>query len=220
LAKPPKLGATADLLEPDWDSANTSLVDVHRAFRFETTMTTNAYAASPIADLYHQHHGWLKSWLLRRLGNAPDAADLAHDVFLRLILKPASRGFANAGEARAYLRAMANGMCINLWHRREIEQAWLDVLAAQPQGFAPSAERQAMVLEALHEVSAMLLALPAKAARAFLLAEACQMSQQEVADELGVSTRMVRKYLAQAMLHCLQLQARDTAAELCNFDSV
>ncbi len=30
------------------------------------------------------------------------------------------------------------------------------------------------------------------------------MSDQEIANELGVSTRMVRKYVAQAMLQCLQ----------------
>jgi len=181
-------------------------------------MSAWGHASPAIEELYHHHHGWLNAWLCRRLGNAPDAADLAHDVFLRLILKPAPRGLASAGEARAYLRTMANGLCINLWHRREIEQAWLDTLAEQPEPFAPSAERQAMVLEALHEVGALLLALPTKVARAFLLTEACQMSQKEVAEELGVSTRMVRKYLAQAMLRCMELQARKTAAELLDPD--
>lgn len=110
------------------------------------------------------------------MGNTADAADLAHDVFLRLILKPAPRGFGSVGEARAYLRSMAQGMCINLWHRREIEQAWHDTLATRPQEFAPSAERQAMVLEALQEIGTMLMALPPKAARAFLMAAACQRS--------------------------------------------
>lgn len=167
-----------------------------------------------IESLYHEHHHWLKFWLSQRLGGASDVEDMAHDVFLRLIVKPAPRGFASLGEARGYLRAMARGMCINRWHRREIEQAWLDTLAAQPEEFAPSAEREAMVLEALQEVGTMLLELPAKAARAFLLIEACEMTQKEVAEELGVSTRMVRKYLAQAMLKCMQLQACDTAVEL------
>ena len=179
-------------------------------------MTGTGYASYAIEDLYSSHHGWLKSWLSRRMGNTYDAADMAHDVFLRLILKPAPRGFNSAGEARGYLRTVAQGMCINLWHRREIERAWLDTLAARPQECAPSAEHQAMVLEALHEIGVMLLELPNKAAHAFLLTEACQMSQKEVAQELGVSTRMVRKYLAQAMLKCMQLQARKTAVDLFN----
>lgn len=88
---------------------------------------------------------------------------------------------SHTGETRAYLRAMARGLGINLWHRREIEKAWLETVAARPEAFAPSAERQAAVLEALHEVGAMLLDLPPRAARAFLLTEACGMTQREVA---------------------------------------
>ena len=177
-------------------------------------MSASAHVAPSIEHLYDHHHAWLKVWLYRRLGNTADAADLAHDVFLRLILKPAPRGLNSFGEARAYLRAVAQGLYINLWHRREIEQAWLDTLAAQPERITPSAERQAMVLEALQEIGAMLMTLPPKVARAFLMAAACQMTDKEVAEELGVSTRMVRKYVAQAMLRCMQLQARQTMAGL------
>ncbi|WP_218673561.1 sigma-70 family RNA polymerase sigma factor [Pseudomonas sp. ABC1] len=169
---------------------------------------------SSVETLYGDHHAWLQGWLLRRLGNTADAADLAQDAFLRLLCKPAPRGFSTPLEARAYLRCMAKGMCINLWHRREIEQAWLDTLAARPEAFAPSAERQAMVIEALHEIGRMLLDLPPKAARAFLLAEACQMTDREVAQALGVSDRMVRKYIAQAMLACMRLHARQTLDEI------
>lgn len=181
------------------------------------TLGTTAPTIS-IETVYGQHHDWLRGWLCRRLGNASDAADLAHDAFLRLMLKPASRGFASHSEARGYLRTMANGMCINLWRRREVEQAWLDTLAARPQEHAPSAERQAMILEALNEISAMLLELPPKAARAFFLAAACQMTDREVAEELGISPRMVRKYVARGMLRCMQLQARETLDALHGTD--
>jgi len=70
-----------------------------------------------------------------------------------------------------------------------------------------------MVLEALHEIGTMLLDLPPKAARAFLMAAGCQMTDKEVAEVLGVSSRMVRKYVAQAMLRCMQLQARQTVVD-------
>ncbi|WP_350283822.1 sigma-70 family RNA polymerase sigma factor [Nitrosomonas sp.] len=179
----------------------------------EGTAPAADLAMQQIHFLYSDHHDWLYSWLRHRLGNAADAADLAHDAFLRLILKPAPHGFASFGEARAYPRTMAQGMCINLWHRREIEQAWLDTLAAWPETYAPSPERQAMVLEALHEIGTMLLDLSPKAARAFLMAAGCQMTDKEVAEALGVSSRMVRKYVAQAMLRCMQLQARQTVVE-------
>lgn len=173
------------------------------------------YASPPSVDtLYAEHHSWLRTWLQRRLGNAADAADMAHEAFLRLIMKPAPRGFHSPLEARAYLRSMAQGMCINLWRRREIEQAWLDTLAAQPQDAAPSAERQAIVLEALHEIATLLHDLSAKAAQAFLMSTLCGMTASEVGSELGVSSRMVRKYVAQAMLRCMRAHAAQTAAEL------
>ncbi|WP_370679474.1 sigma-70 family RNA polymerase sigma factor [Comamonas sp. GB3 AK4-5] len=165
---------------------------------------------SDIASLYLSHHGWLQGWLRKRLGNALDAADLAQDAFVRLLVTP--RHFGTVPEARVYLRTMANGLCIDLWRRREVEQAWLDTLAAQPEALQPSAEHQAMVLQALQEIDQMLRRLPPKAARAFVLVMACRMTHQEAATELGVSSRMVGSYIAQAMLHCMQLEARKLAS--------
>jgi len=108
---------------------------------------------------------------------------------------------------------MANGMCVDLWRRRQIEQMWLEELAARPEAVAPSAEHQVIVIQALLEIDGMLRSMPVKAANAFVMAVACEMSDKEVAQELGVSTRMVRKYVAQAMLHCLMLEARSVANE-------
>ncbi len=169
--------------------------------------------ASPtIEHLYSDHHDWLQAWLSRRLGNAADAADLAHDAFLRLIVKP--RYFDNAPEARSYLRSMANGLCVDLWRRRSIERAWLDALATRSEVMVPSVEHQAIVLEALQEIDTMLRSLSPKAARAFVLAVAGDMTHKEVAKELGVSTRTVTTYIAQGMLHCLRLEAQQVMEEL------
>ncbi|MFT4195415.1 MAG: sigma-70 family RNA polymerase sigma factor [Ottowia sp.] len=159
--------------------------------------------------LYTDHHGWLQGWLRYRLGDASDAADLAHDTFVRLMVRP--RSFDDGRQARAYLRTIANGLCIDLWRHREIERAWLETLAAQPESHAPSAEEQTAVLQALREIDGMLRHLPPKAARAFVLTMACGMTHQETARELGVSSRMVRHYTTRAMLHCMQLEARHLA---------
>ena len=167
-----------------------------------------------VERLYCDHYGWLQGWLRRKLGNSFDAADLAHDTFVRLIAKSSPVRFDTPAEARGYLRTTAQNLCINLWHRQEIERAWLETLAAHPEETHPSAERQAIVLQALYEISTMLCSLPAKAGRAFVLTVACQMNDAEVAAELGVSDRTVRRYVAQAMLGCLKLRARQTVAEL------
>ena len=167
-----------------------------------------------VEGLYCDHHDWLQGWLRRRLGNAADAADLAHDAFVRLLSGRARQRFESDAAARAYLRVTAKNLCINLWRRQEIELAWLDILATTPESYHPSAERQATVLQALEEIGAMLQGLSVKAARAFTLAVVCGLTDDEVGAELGVSGRMVRKYVAQAMLGCLRLRASQTAAEL------
>lgn len=188
-----------------------------RAWETRGSWVVNAsdVTSSPsVETLYCDHHGWLQGWLRRRLGDGSDAADLAHDTFVRLISGRSQPRFGSMAEARAYLRKTAQNLCINLWRRQEIERAWLDTLATTPEDLYPSAERQAMVLQALEEISAMLQALSAKAAKAFMLAVVCEMTDDEVGAELGVSGRMVRKYIAQAMLGCLSLRAAETAAAL------
>lgn len=171
-------------------------------------MTTSPHVAShDVHTLYCDHHGWLQGWLRKRLGNAFDAADLAHDAFVRLLAKPVPKGFGSEGEARAYLRAMAQGLCIDLFRRREVERAWLDSLAALPEPYEPSPEHRATVIEALMEVGNLISRLPDKVRRAFMMAQIHGRPTPEIARELGVSDRMVQKYLAQAMLHLALLDA-------------
>jgi RNA polymerase sigma factor (sigma-70 family) len=157
--------------------------------------------------LYEDHHGWLQGWFRRRLGNAADAADLAHDAFLRLIVKPAPMGFASSLEARAYLKTMAQGMCVDLWRRRQVEQAWLATLAAQPECTEPPPEHRAIIIETLMEVGALIGQLPEKVGQAFVLAQIHGAPTRQIAVELGVSERMVQKYLARAMLHLALIEA-------------
>lgn len=40
-----------------------------------------------LEDLYSGHHGWLRSWLQKRLQCSETAADLAQDTFVRILLK-------------------------------------------------------------------------------------------------------------------------------------
>ncbi|MBU4609411.1 sigma-70 family RNA polymerase sigma factor [Achromobacter sp. GG226] len=173
-------------------------------------MSGSESSLSSVAGLYGAHHGWLQHWLTRRLGDACDAADLAQDAFVRLLRRPLR--FETVPQARLYLRTMAQGLCVDLWRRRSLEQAWLEALAAQPEAVVPSAEHQVIVLQALQEIDAMLRQLSPRAAQAFVLSMACEMTDREVAEALGVSTRMVRKYVAQAMLHCLRLEAGEALA--------
>lgn len=160
---------------------------------------------SSIQTLYQSHSRWLLGFLYRRLGSRFDAADLVQDTFLRILHRP--RAFDSETGERSYLATIARGLCIDHWRRQKLEQAWLDYLALQPAAVQPSPEQRALIVETLHEVDAMLLRLPDNVRQAFLLAQVDGLAYREIATHLGVSERMVKKYLAQAFLHCAILEA-------------
>ncbi|WP_431513106.1 sigma-70 family RNA polymerase sigma factor [Variovorax sp. DAIF25] len=159
-------------------------------------------APALIDSIYREHHGWLLGWFLRRLSGSSQAADLAHDTFVRLIT---SRELAQVREPRAFLRTLAHGVIVNHWRRADVERAWADAVAAQPELLAPSPEERMIAVEMLCRIDAMLNTLSDKARKAFLLSQIDGRTYAEIALELGVSDRMVKKYMAQAMLQCLLL---------------
>ncbi len=145
--------------------------------------------------LYSDHHGWLHNWLRRKLGNGCDAADLAHDTYLRLITRGA---VPRADESRRHLVQIANGLLIDLFRRRRIERAYLETIAQLPEAEVPSPETHALVVEALIAIDTTLGALPAKVRRAFLLSRIERIGYGEIARQLDVSVSSVEKYIARA----------------------
>ena len=152
--------------------------------------------------LYRDHHGWLLNWFLHRMGGASHAADLAHDTFVRLMI---SREASEVREPRAFLRTLAHGVMVNHWRRAGVERAWMETLAAQPEALAPSPEDRMAALEMLCRIDAMFETLNPKARTAFLMSQLDGLTYAEIGQQLGVSERMVKKYMAQAMLQCLLL---------------
>lgn len=169
-------------------------------------MDLAAASGECIGDIYRAHHGWLHGWLRRQTGCSERAADLAHDTFLRLLGGQKARPL---DEPRAYLTTVARGLLVDFWRRQALERAWLDALSAQPEAFAPSPEEKTLALEALMQVDAMLGRLKPRVREAFLLAQLDGLTYREIGAHLGVGERMVKKYMAEAMLHCLMLQAGD-----------
>lgn len=156
-----------------------------------------------IRTLYLDHHGWLRERLQRRLGCLGQAADLAQDTFVRLLAREGE--LERLREPRAFLATVAQGLLANHWRRQALERAYLEALAARPQAVQPSPEAQALILETLTELDALLDRLPGRVRQAFLLAQLEGLTYVVIAERLGVSERMVKKYMAQAMLHCLEL---------------
>jgi RNA polymerase sigma factor (sigma-70 family) len=157
---------------------------------------------SDLGGFYSEHHGWLLGWLRRKLGCRDQAADLAQDTFLRIFNVA---NLAALKEPRAYLTTTASRLIIDAARRKRIEEAYLAELALwAEEGIASAPEQILIAIEALMRISVALDGLAERPRRAFLLRYLDEQSHAEIADTLGVSVRMVQKYLVQALVHCHQ----------------
>ncbi|NBG91541.1 MULTISPECIES: sigma-70 family RNA polymerase sigma factor [Pseudomonas] len=155
-----------------------------------------------ITNLYSEHHGWLFGWLRRKLGCAQNAADLAQDTFTRIL--NARESVATLREPRAFLSTTARRLIIDQVRRKQIENAYLQELALTAQaleGFQ-SPEQILTTLEALEHIAFILEGMQDKVRQAFVLYYLDGLKQSEIARQLALSDRTVRKYLIQALLHC------------------
>ena len=165
-----------------------------------STSSPSSDTPADIAKLYVEHHGWLRSWLHRRLGNADHAADFAQDTFLKVLTKSAQE---TIDEPRAYLTVVAKGLVANAYRRQQLERAYLEALAQAPDSFAPSPEERALLLEALQQIDEILDKLPSLVRKTFLLAQLEGLTYAEIADELKISPSTVKRNVALAYLQCI-----------------
>jgi RNA polymerase sigma-70 factor (ECF subfamily) len=163
--------------------------------------TSSSY--SVVTGLYGEHHAWLVAWLARKVRNTADAADLAHDTFLRLIGKQAAE-LETLREPRALLTSIAKGLVVDHWRRRDIERSYLDALASLPESYAPSPEARQIALDTLVRLDALLDGLKPALRCALLWTRLEGTAMSEVAARLDVSIATAERYLARALRHCYE----------------
>lgn len=155
-----------------------------------------------VRTLYEHHHDWLYHWLYRKLGCSHHAADVAHDTFLRIIAS--HEALPDMREPRAYLTTTAKRLLVDRARRQLIEQAYLAELAiaVEIQQDYPSPEQIVATFQALEQICTALDGVSTKAREAFLRHYLDGETHAAVADHLGVSTKMVQKYLIQVLMRC------------------
>lgn len=157
-----------------------------------------------VEQLYRDHHGWLQSLLLRKLGDVQHAADLAQDAFMAF-MRPRTNTAAGEGlrEPRAYLRTVAHGLLVDHFRRQTLERAYLEALAHQPEPLAHSPEEHLMVLQALQRIDQMLGALGLRAREVFLLSQLEHLNYDEIARRMNISVRTVKRDMQAAFARCI-----------------
>ncbi|WP_308908164.1 sigma-70 family RNA polymerase sigma factor [Pseudomonas canadensis] len=166
-------------------------------------MSPSSHTAA-VQNIYEQHHSWLHGWLKGRLHNACDAADVAHDTFVRIL---GGRHAAQIVEPRDYLATIARGLVIDRYRRHAIEQAYKQTLAERPEAIAISEEDKAIIIETLVAVDKALSALGERARRIFMLSQIEGLTYQQITDQLQVSLTTVKKHMIRALTECALIMA-------------
>lgn len=149
--------------------------------------------------LFGDHHGWLLDRLRLRLNCREDAADVAAETFVQVVEMPDPQSIR---EPRALLSTIGKRLIFARWRRRDIEQAYLEALAAMPEATAPSPQEHWLVMEALMEIDRLLDGLSSKARAAFLSSQLDGLTYAQIAAELGVSVTRVHQYVVQGLTAC------------------
>jgi RNA polymerase sigma factor (sigma-70 family) len=161
-----------------------------------------------VERLFTEHGGALQAFLYRRVRRHPEAAELAQEVYLRMLRVADMSAIRNP---EAYLYTVASNLAKEHSRQESRDSRALDVddprvqeqLAELPAfaGELDTEQRTRRLREVLRQ-------LPAKCQAAVVLQYWDGLSYEEIAQRLGVSTHMVKKYLSQALVHCRRRMAR------------
>ncbi len=159
-----------------------------------------------VDQLYRDHRTWLHQWLRKKIGGSEHAADLVQDTFIK-ILQTRDELF-RIKEPRAYLVTIARNLMIDQVRRKRIEQAYLDELSQMEYilDTIPSPEDQLQIIQAIDQICQALSSVSEKAQRAFVLHYFEGLTHKEIAEQIGVSTKMIQKYLAACLVQCYLLK--------------
>lgn len=160
---------------------------------------------SVLETVYIENRNWLYGWYRRRFVAAEVAQDMVQDTFLKLILSPATDSYS-LENPKALLTVVARQLLIDRYRRQTLEDSYVNVLASMPADLYPSEEERAMVLETFKQLDHALEGLPAAIRAAFLLARLDGLTYEEIAEQLDISVRTVKRYMARAYQECVLAQ--------------
>jgi RNA polymerase sigma-70 factor (ECF subfamily) len=161
-----------------------------------------------IEKLFARHRDALQVFFYRRIRTKPDAADLAQEVYLRMLRVTDIDAIRNP---EGYLYTVAANLLKENAVADQRQAGGVDVEtidALDAFGGSPSVEGSLDASRRIERLREVLGQLPPKCRAAVLLQYRYELSYQQIADRLEVSPHMVKKYLAQALSHCRRRMAR------------
>jgi RNA polymerase sigma-70 factor (ECF subfamily) len=138
----------------------------------------------------------------------PDAAELAQEVYVRMLRVPDMEAIRNP---EAYLYTVASNLGKEHARHERKHGGVLDIddpLVQEQLAELPAFAGQLDTEQRIKRLGEVLHQLPPKCRAAVVLQYWHGLSYEEIAQRLGVSTHMVKKYLSQALVHCRRRMAR------------
>lgn len=150
-----------------------------------------------LLDLYRHHAAELHRYLVSQLRCEETAADLTHEVFVRL----SGRNQAMRNPL-AFAYHVARNLVID-HHRRRLARPESDESQEYDDipSTAPDPETIAVTRQCLQRVEDAIQRLPPQCRRAFVLNRFDGLSQAEVAEQMGISRQMAERHIAKALVH-------------------
>jgi len=163
---------------------------------------------SLVARLFAEHRGALQAFFRRRIRSKADAQDLAQEVYLRM-LRVSNQ--AAIRDPVLYLYTVANNLVKEhaVLERRQASSIDIEEVATHAQlETLPEFDGDLDLEQRVVRLRVVLKQLRPKWQAAVELYFTHALSYREIATRLEVSPQMVKKYVAQALLHCRRRMAR------------
>jgi len=158
-----------------------------------------------LAELWSNHRTELHLFVRKRVQNEDEAWDIVHEAMARLT-RHQQHGAAD--NLRALWYRIAGNLVIDQSRRSSVRSAWLQEQQQLEQPVQHAPETQLAAHQQLQILQQVVDELPPKCREVFILRKFRDYDQQQIADELAISRRMVEKHLQKAMQHCrTRLQA-------------
>jgi len=163
---------------------------------------------SLVARLFTEHRAALQVFFRQRIKSKADAPDLAQEVYLRMLRVSDTEAIRDPAR---YLYAVASNLVREhaLLDQRQASGVDLDEGSVQEQlATLPAFDGELDAMQRVVRLRSVLRQLSPKCRAVVTLHYTHGRSYREIAAQLGISPRMARKYVAQALGHCRRRMAR------------